>query len=71
MTLPHEDNNIPGGKSPPSSQHITFPPPPANKIPKEAWKVLAILRSIATMVMCAETMLTAVILTLIKDFNIT
>jgi MFS family permease len=72
MTLPHEDNNMPGDKSPPSSsKHITFPPPSTNKIPNEAWKVLAILSSIATMVMYAETMLTPAIPTLIKEFNIT
>src|SRR2546428_5356737 len=52
-------------------QHITFPPPSGNKIPREAWKVVAILSSIATMVMYGETMLVPAIPTLIKDFNIT
>ena len=75
MTLPHDDinnKNTTAGKSPPlPSQHITFPPPSGNKIPREAWKVLAILSSIATMVMYGETMLVPAIPTLIKDFNIT
>src|SRR6476659_6596401 len=55
-----------------SSSHPTvFPPPPStNKIPREAWKVLAILSSIATMIMYGETMLVPAIPTLIKDFNI-
>ena len=66
------DNKTEVDISPPlSSQHITFPPPSGNKIPHEAWKILAILSSIATMVMYAETMLTPAIPTLIKEFNIT
>jgi MFS family permease len=40
------------------------------KIPSYAWKVLAILSCIATMVMYAETMLIPAIPTLIKDFHI-
>ena len=40
-------------------------------IPASAWKVVAILSSIATMVMYAETMLVPAIPDLIKDFNIT
>jgi MFS family permease len=40
------------------------------KIPLYAWKVLAILSCIATMVMYAETMLIPAIPTLIKDFHI-
>ena len=40
------------------------------KIPVSAWKVVAILSSIATMVMYAETMLVPAIPDLIKDFNI-
>jgi MFS family permease len=40
------------------------------KIPSHAWKVLAILSCIATMVMYAETMLIPAIPTLIKDFHI-
>ena len=39
-------------------------------IPASAWKVVAILSSIATMVMYAETMLVPAIPDLIKDFNI-
>ena len=53
-----------------SSHPTVFPPPSANKIPREAWKVLAILSSIATMIMYGETMLVPAIPTLIKDFNI-
>jgi len=76
MTLPHDDDinykNAKSDKSPPlPSQRITFPPPSGNKIPREAWKVVAILSSIATMVMYGETMLVPAIPTLIKDFNIT
>jgi MFS family permease len=41
------------------------------KIPASAWKVVAILSSVATMVMYAETMLVSAIPNLIKDFNIT
>jgi hypothetical protein len=40
------------------------------KIPASAWKVVAILSSVATMVMYAETMLVPDIPDLIKDFNI-
>src|ERR671927_1052213 len=40
------------------------------KIPSYAWKVLAILSCIATMVMYAETMLIPAIPTLIKDFHV-
>jgi MFS family permease len=39
-------------------------------IPLSAWRVVAILSSIATMVMYAETMLVPAIPDLIKDFNI-
>jgi hypothetical protein len=70
MTLPHDDDinykNAKSDKSPPlPSQHITFPPPSGNKIPREAWKVVAILSSLATMVMYGETMLVPAIPTLI------
>jgi len=76
MTLPHDDDihykNAKSDESPPlPSQRITFPPPSGNKIPREAWKVVAILSSIATMVMYGETMLVPAIPTLIKDFKIT
>ncbi|HZA07616.1 MAG TPA: MFS transporter [Nitrososphaeraceae archaeon] len=40
------------------------------KIPSSAWKVLAILSCIATMVMYAETMLIPAIPDLIKDFHV-
>ncbi len=42
----------------------------SDKIPPSAWKVLAILSLIATMVMYAETMLVPAIPDLIKDFTI-
>jgi hypothetical protein len=77
MTLPHDDDddinykNAKADKSPLPSQDTTFPPPSENKIPREAWKVLAILSSIATMIMYCETMLVPAIPNLIKDFGIT
>src|SRR5579864_4244941 len=42
----------------------------SDKIPKSAWKTLAILSLIATMSMYAETMLVPAIPDLIKDFSI-
>lgn len=45
-------------------------PPHGKLIPASAWKVVAVLSSIATMVMYAETMLVPAIPDLIKDFNI-
>ncbi len=80
MTSPHIDednsNKKDGADESPeakltSPSPITFPPPSGIKIPHEAWKVLAILSSIATMVMYAETMLVPAIPNLIADFNIT
>jgi MFS family permease len=53
------------------SQSMTFPPPSGSKIPREAWKIVAILSSVATMIMYAETMLIPAIPTLIKEFGIT
>ncbi|HZD81285.1 MAG TPA: MFS transporter [Nitrososphaeraceae archaeon] len=44
--------------------------PSERKISASSWKVVAILSSIATMVMYAETMLVPAIPDLIKDFNI-
>jgi MFS family permease len=44
--------------------------PNSVKIPASAWKVLAILSCIATMVMYAETMLIPAIPDLIKDFSV-
>jgi MFS family permease len=43
---------------------------PSVKIPASAWKVLAILSCIATMVMYAETMLIPAIPDLIRDFHV-
>ncbi|HKU49091.1 MAG TPA: MFS transporter [Nitrososphaera sp.] len=40
------------------------------KVPASAWKVLAVLSSIATMVMYAETMLIPAIPDLIREFNV-
>jgi MFS family permease len=45
-------------------------PSSGKAIPLSAWKVVAILSSVATMVMYAETMLVPAIPDLIKDFNI-
>ncbi len=44
--------------------------PTSDRIPSSAWKTLAILSSIATMVMYAETMLIPALPDLIKDFAI-
>ena len=44
--------------------------PSSVKIPASAWKVLAVLSSIATMVMYAETMLIPAIPDLIREFNV-
>jgi predicted MFS family arabinose efflux permease len=78
MTFPHDDINHKNDKSDKSSQlqssseHMTtFPPPSGSKIAREAWEVLAILSSVATMIMYAETMRVPAIPTLIKDFGIT
>ena len=49
---------------------ISSIPSSGKVIPASAWKVVAILSSIATMVMYAETMLVPAIPDLIKDFNI-
>jgi MFS family permease len=48
----------------------TFENEGAAKIPSSAWKVLAILSSIATMVMYAETMLIPAIPDLIREFDV-
>src|ERR671929_2189661 len=56
------DGNIQTSKVQSSSNQMS--------IPASAWKVLAILSCIATMVMYAETMLIPAIPTLIKDFHI-
>ena len=57
----NNNNNLTLHSSIPSSGKV---------IPASAWKVVAILSSIATMVMYAETMLVPAIPDLIKDFNI-
>ena len=56
------DDNIQTSKVQPSSNQVS--------IPVSAWKVLAILSCIATMVMYAETMLIPAIPDLIKDFAV-
>jgi MFS family permease len=56
------DDNIQTSKVQPSSNQVS--------IPISAWKVLAILSCIATMVMYAETMLIPAIPDLIKDFAV-
>src|ERR671929_841528 len=56
------DGNIQTSKVQPSSNQVS--------IPISAWKVLAILSCIATMVMYAETMLIPAIPDLIKDFAV-
>jgi MFS family permease len=53
-----------------TSYSINSPSKPHVKIPSYAWKILAILSCIATMVMYAETMLIPAIPTLIKDFHV-
>lgn len=45
--------------------------PTEKRISASAWKIVAILSSVATMVMYAETMLVPAIPTIIKYFNIT
>ncbi|MDQ3853799.1 MAG: hypothetical protein M3299_13300, partial [Thermoproteota archaeon] len=40
------------------------------RIPSSAWKVLAVLASLATMAMYAETMLIPAIPDLIRDFDV-
>ena len=78
MTFSDDDSNHKSDKanessspSPVPSQSLTFPPPSGSKIPREAWKEVAILSSVATMIMYAETMLIPAIPTLIKEFGIT
>jgi MFS family permease len=44
--------------------------PPTTKIPMSAWKVLAVLSSLATMVMYAETMLIPALPDLINEFSV-
>ena len=56
------DDNVQTSKVHPSSNQVS--------VPASAWKVLAILSCIATMVMYAETMLIPAIPDLIKDFAV-
>src|SRR5919197_3458307 len=58
----HTSPSSPSSSSPSSSNSVS--------IPASAWKVLAILSCIATMVMYAETMLIPAIPDLIKDFGV-
>jgi MFS family permease len=53
-----------------ADKNSSSPSKSQTKIPSYAWKVLAILSCIATMVMYAETMLIPAIPTLIKDFHV-
>ena len=83
IMIPSSENNNNDAKArKPPIHHSTSPIPiriipntlqpssPSTKIPVSAWKVLAILSCIATMVMYAETMLIPAIPDLIKDFNV-
>ncbi len=61
-TFSKDNDNSYSNSISPSKQRV--------KIPSYAWKVLAILSCIATMVMYAETMLIPAIPTLINDFHV-
>jgi MFS family permease len=67
--LPLDDNSNSNQPSKASSTNAHFSSNSA-KIPAYAWKMLAILSCIATMVMYAETMLIPAIPDLIKDFDV-
>ena len=67
--LPLDDNSNSTQPSKASSTNVHFSSNSA-KIPSYAWKMLAILSCIATMVMYAETMLIPAIPDLIKDFDV-
>jgi MFS family permease len=67
--LPLDDNSNSNQPNKASSTNIHFSSNSAT-IPAYAWKMLAILSCIATMVMYAETMLIPAIPDLIKDFNV-
>ena len=66
---PLDDNSNSNQPNKASSTNIHFSSNSA-KIPAYAWKMLAILSCIATMVMYAETMLIPAIPDLIKDFHV-
>jgi MFS family permease len=63
-------NEMEGSFSKDTYENSRSPSKSQTKIPSYAWKVLAILSCIATMVMYAETMLIPAIPTLIKDFHV-
>src|SRR4030095_7963906 len=65
-----QKNNANKKSNIPSSVYHKQQPSSSVKIPASAWKVLAILSCIATMVMYAETMLIPAIPDLIKDFDV-
>jgi MFS family permease len=67
--LPLDDNSNSNQPNKASSTNIHFSSNSAT-IPAYAWKMLAILSCIATMVMYAETMLIPAIPDLIKDFHV-
>ena len=67
--LPLDDNSNSNQPNKASSTNIHFSSNSAT-IPAYAWKMLAILSCIATMVMYAETMLIPAIPDLIKDFDV-
>jgi MFS family permease len=67
--LPLDDNSNSNQTNKASSTNIHFSSNSAT-IPAYAWKMLAILSCIATMVMYAETMLIPAIPDLIKDFHV-
>jgi MFS family permease len=69
MEKPH-DKNSDDDENPPSNIRTSSSSAPPVKIPSHAWKVLAILSCIATMVMYAETMLIPAIPDLIADFHV-
>jgi MFS family permease len=63
-------NEMEGSFSKDTYENSRSPSKSQTKIPSYAWKVLAILSCIATMVMYAETMLIPAIPTLIKNFHV-
>src|ERR671927_785638 len=67
---PHKHSENDDSNNPSPSNMYTSLPSNSVKIPTYAWKVLAILSCIATMVMYAETMLIPAIPDLIKYFHV-
>jgi MFS family permease len=65
-----QKNNAKKNSNIPSSVYHQQRPSPSVKIPASAWKTLAILSCVATMVMYAETMLIPAIPDLIKYFDV-